>query len=112
MSDPDLETLVAFANELGTAIRPSHRDVFHRAPDVVNKDDGSPVTTLDVGTEDLLRAMIEDRFPDHGILGEERPERNPGAPWRWIMDPIDGTKSFVAGIPLYTLLLALTRDDG
>ncbi|MCA9444240.1 MAG: histidinol phosphate phosphatase, partial [Candidatus Omnitrophica bacterium] len=77
------------------------------------KEDSSPVTIADRKTEEKLRQMISKEFPDHGILGEEFGETNPGAEYRWILDPIDGTKPFVAGVPQYTVLVALEhQDDG
>jgi histidinol phosphatase-like enzyme (inositol monophosphatase family) len=75
--------------------------------DVENKADASPVTIADRETEQFIRAAIRARYPEHGILGEEFGEETPGAPWRWVIDPIDGTQSFIHGVPLYTVLLAL-----
>lgn len=74
------------------------------------KADDTPVTVADRKAEGLIRDAIVDRFPDHGILGEELGEVNPGATWRWLVDPIDGTKSFVRGLPLYGVLIGLERD--
>ena len=74
------------------------------------KGDGTPVTVADRAAETLLRERIEDRFPDHGILGEEFGEKNPGASIRWILDPIDGTKSFVMGVPLYGVLVGIEMN--
>jgi histidinol phosphatase-like enzyme (inositol monophosphatase family) len=74
------------------------------------KSDQTPVTIADRQAEQRLRAIIEARFPDHGILGEEFGETNPGSRFRWILDPIDGTKSFVQGVPLYGVLVGLERD--
>ena len=109
----DLDELAGFAAELADSVGERHREVFHAPPPPEIKDDGTPVTALDVETEDRLRERIVERFPDHGILGEERETRNPGAEWTWIIDPIDGTKSFVAGVPMYTILIGLAhRDDG
>ena len=75
--------------------------------DVETKGDGTPVTIADRQAEALLRRRIEDRFPGHGILGEEEGESGEGAEIRWIVDPIDGTKSFVAGVPLYAVLIGV-----
>lgn len=74
------------------------------------KSDDTPVTVADRKAETLIRAEIEHRYPGHGILGEELGEVNPGASWRWLVDPIDGTKSFVRGVPLYGVLIGLERD--
>ena len=66
-----------------------------------DKSDGSPVTRADREAELYIREQIELRFPGHGVLGEEFPEANPDSPVRWILDPIDGTRSFMRGVPLY-----------
>jgi histidinol phosphatase-like enzyme (inositol monophosphatase family) len=71
------------------------------------KKDGSPVTNIDIAVEKAVRARIEAEFPEHGILGEELPIRNPGAEWMWVIDPIDGTRQFAAGLPNYGSLIAL-----
>jgi len=71
------------------------------------KSDASPVTIADRESERLVRELIEARFPHDGILGEEFGETRPDAVRRWIVDPIDGTRSFVRGVPLYGVLLAL-----
>jgi len=72
------------------------------------KTDDSPVTIADRNAEQLIRSRIEERFPTHAILGEEFGEtQHDNASHRWIVDPIDGTKAFVHGVPLYAVLLAL-----
>src|SRR4029434_3723234 len=73
--------------------------------------DGSPVSVADVNAEQAAREWIEHRFPDDGILGEELPVTNPGAPRRWIIDPIDGTYSFLQTVPLWGTLVALAEGD-
>jgi histidinol-phosphatase len=76
------------------------------------KGDGTPVTEADRAAERLLRERIAERWPDDAITGEEEEDR-PGTSGRtWIIDPIDGTKTFTCGVPLYTNLLALHDDDG
>lgn len=77
-------------------------------PDI--KADSSPVTIADRESERLMRTLIEASYPDHSILGEEEGETRPGATYKWILDPIDGTKSFVRGVPLYAVLVGLERD--
>ncbi|MEN1679398.1 MAG: inositol monophosphatase family protein [Planctomycetota bacterium] len=81
---------------------------------VERKGDGSPVTEADRNAEDLLRRRIGERFPDDAILGEEFPEKPGTSGFCWVLDPIDGTKSFVHGVPLYTTLVAVmeTGPDG
>ena len=71
------------------------------------KGDGSPVTIADREAEELIRQRVEQRFPEHSILGEELGESNPGAPVRWILDPIDATRSFMRGVPLYGVLIGI-----
>jgi histidinol phosphatase-like enzyme (inositol monophosphatase family) len=71
------------------------------------KGDGTPVTEADRAAETLIRSMVSDRYPNHGVLGEEFGEDRPDAPIRWIVDPIDGTKSFMHGVPLYGVLIGV-----
>jgi histidinol phosphatase-like enzyme (inositol monophosphatase family) len=75
-----------------------------------SKADGTVVTVADRRSEERLRSMIEKRFPEHGILGEEFGERKGSSPHVWIIDPIDGTSSFVRGVPLYGVLMGLEID--
>lgn len=77
---------------------------------VETKADDSPVTVADRNAESLLRGMIKDRFPDDGIIGEEHGEEEGSTGRRWIIDPIDGTKAFVAGVPLYGTLIGVEID--
>jgi histidinol phosphatase-like enzyme (inositol monophosphatase family) len=84
---------------------------FRRADlDVQRKADDSPVTVADREAERKLREVISREFPDDGIFGEEFPERPGKSGFRWILDPIDGTKSFVSGVPLYTNLVGVEYD--
>ena len=73
------------------------------------KADDSPVTLADKETEQAIRRLIGRHYPAHGIQGEEFGRSNEGAEWRWIIDPIDGTKSFMTGSPLFGTLIALLR---
>jgi histidinol-phosphatase len=75
------------------------------------KADLTPVTIADRAAEQLARSLIETRFPHDGIIGEEFGESRPGATRRWILDPIDGTRSFVHGVPFYGVLVAV-EDNG
>ncbi|MES2459732.1 MAG: inositol monophosphatase family protein [Armatimonadota bacterium] len=74
-------------------------------PDI--KADNTPVTIADREAESVLRERILRSFPDHTILGEEQGETTGTAPYRWTVDPIDGTKSFIAGVPLYGVLIGV-----
>ncbi len=75
------------------------------------KGDGSPVTAADRDAEQAARAWIADRFPHDGILGEEFGASDGTSGRRWLLDPIDGTKSFVRGVPLWGTLVAVTEGD-
>ncbi len=72
------------------------------------KGDASPVTIADRSVENALRDFIEAQYPDHGIIGEEFGSIRPEARYQWVIDPIDGTRSFIAGYPLFTTLISLT----
>ena len=74
------------------------------------KEDRSPVTIADQKAEEFLRKKISKDFPDHGIIGEEFGEENSSREWVWTIDPIDGTRSFIHGIPLFSTLLALLQN--
>lgn len=82
---------------------------FRSAIAVEWKSDGSPVTIADREAERVAREWIERRFPDDGILGEEQGEARPDAVRRWIVDPIDGTKTFVRGVPLWGTLVGIAE---
>lgn len=84
---------------------------FGRRTPVDMKTDGSPVTVADRHAEEAMRSWIEVNFPGDGILGEELGEVRPKAARRWILDPIDGTASFVAGVPLWGTLVSVVEGD-
>lgn len=79
--------------------------------DVETKPDASPVTVADREAETYIRRRIESRFPHDGIIGEEFGEIRAGAKRRWIIDPIDGTFSYVHGVPLYGVLIGVEQED-
>lgn len=84
---------------------------FQRADLAVErKADDSPVTVADRRAEGLLRERISERFPEDAILGEELPDRPGTSGFRWVLDPIDGTKSFIHGVPLYSNLVGIEFD--
>jgi histidinol-phosphatase len=78
---------------------------FNASPPVELKADRTPVTAADRGAEERLRQRIESAFPTHGIVGEELGVKEGSVPARWILDPIDGTFSFICGVPLYAVLI-------
>jgi histidinol phosphatase-like enzyme (inositol monophosphatase family) len=87
---------------------------WFRSPDlaVEEKGDGTPVTAADRDAERFLRTELATAFPDDGVLGEEEPPTASSSGRRWIIDPIDGTKAFTCGVPLYSNLLALEDQHG
>lgn len=84
---------------------------FKKIPKITYKPDNTPVTKADIEAEQAIRKIITKNFPDHGIIGEEVENTNPKAKYQWVIDPIDGTKSFVRGIKEWGVLLALLEDD-
>jgi histidinol phosphatase-like enzyme (inositol monophosphatase family) len=101
--------LVAFAYRLADAAGEAIRPHFRRLASVETKSDASPVTEADRGSEAAMRALIEATYPEHGIFGEEFGKVRADAAYLWILDPIDGTKSFVSGLPIFGTLIALAR---
>lgn len=85
---------------------------FYRADELVveKKSDASPVTLADRETELFLRKKIAEQFPEDSIFGEEFPSVEGTSSFRWLIDPIDGTKSFIHGVPLYTTLIGLEEN--
>ncbi len=80
----------------------------YRPREVTVKSDATPVTPVDQRVELALRAAIEETFPEHGIIGEEYDDQNDDSDYVWVLDPIDGTMSFIAGLPTFATLIALT----
>lgn len=102
----DIALANALADAAGAAIRPLFRGHFAEE----TKADHSLVTEADRAAEAAMRALIEQSFPDDGIIGEEYGVRNEGAARQWVLDPIDGTQSFVAGRPIFGTLIALCQE--
>lgn len=84
---------------------------FQTAVQAQKKADNSPLTIADQLAEQKIRQLIEAEYPDHAILGEEYGRGQTESRYTWVIDPIDGTKSFVSGVPLYANLLALLDGD-
>jgi histidinol-phosphatase len=85
------------------------RESYGRNPRVRTKQDGSPVTETDVAAEQAIRAIVQDRFPEDGFYGEESAAERMDAERLWLVDPIDGTKSFVRGYPMFSTQIALSH---
>jgi len=102
-TDHFLALAIDLADAAGVAIRP----YFRRPIAVDDKPDLSPVTVADRAAEAAMRQLITARFPEHGIIGEEFGREREEAEFTWVLDPIDGTKSFISGVPLFGTLIAL-----
>lgn len=99
--------LLELARESGAFVTPLYRQAGLA---VDAKADASPVTAADRGAEELMRGRIAQRFPQHGIIGEEFGSERADAEFVWVLDPIDGTKSFITGVPLWGTLIALLHQ--
>ena len=102
----------AFVDQLAAVSGETIRPFFRTALGVENKSRSGgfdPVTAADRAAEAAMRALIKTTFPEHGILGEEFDAERPDAEYVWVLDPIDGTKSFICGMPAWGTLIALTR---
>lgn len=86
------------------------RKHFRQGMDVIHKADESPVTIADHATEDFIRAGLHKAFPDHGIIGEEFDQKHTEGDLQWIIDPIDGTRAFISGMPLFGMLVGLLQQ--
>lgn len=103
-------TLVAFAGELADTARRIALPHFRAGLAIEQKGDASPVTLADQQAEAEIRSLIETRYPDHGVFGEEHGAHGIDRRHVWVIDPIDGTRSFIAGVPLWGTLIALLED--
>jgi inositol-phosphate phosphatase/L-galactose 1-phosphate phosphatase/histidinol-phosphatase len=101
--------IIAFAHTLADAAGEIVRHYFRKPITTETKSDASPVTEADREVETAIRKMIEAHLPEHGIFGEEHGRTNQQSPWQWVIDPIDGTRAFIAGYPLFTTLIALAH---
>ncbi len=106
----DLLSFFPILSELSMKAGAIIRRHYNSPIEVELKADHSPVTKADREVEIFLRESLEKRFPDFSILGEEFGETNKSSAYRWIIDPIDGTKSFVLKTPLFGTMIALERD--
>ncbi|MDQ7249463.1 histidinol-phosphatase [Dongia sedimenti] len=111
MSDPESvpSAFVDLACRLTEVSRPILRRYYRKKLDIIDKADESPVTKADRECEAALREAIVAAFPEHGIIGEEFGAERADAEYVWVLDPLDGTRSFITGRPLFGTLIALTR---
>ena len=113
MSGTGPEQILPFAERLADASGEVIRRYFRVSPSELgleSKSDDTPVTVADRSAEEVMRTMIEAEFPDHGIYGEEYGFVRTDAEYAWTLDPIDGTKSFVTGMPIFGTLISLMRN--
>ncbi len=110
LDDEGLADLVAFAEGLADAAAEATLRHFRRLESVEDKAGGhgyDPVTAADREAETVIRQRIKAAYPDHGILGEEHGRETGSSAYTWVIDPIDGTRSFITGVPLWGTLIAL-----
>ncbi|MEO0608396.1 MAG: histidinol-phosphatase [Pseudomonadota bacterium] len=105
----------AIAITMANAARDATLPHFRHLKSIENKKQGAefdPVTEADKAAERAMRAVLQDLRPDDGVFGEEYGRTDGSTGWTWIIDPIDGTRAFVAGLPVWTTLIGLVNADG
>ncbi|HTX48824.1 MAG TPA: histidinol-phosphatase [Caulobacteraceae bacterium] len=111
---PDADALDRFLLELNRASGAVILPLFRGAHGIENKKSGTggydPVTAADKGAEAEIRRLIALHYPHHGVIGEEYGEDRPDSEFVWVLDPVDGTRAFVAGLPVWTTLIALRHQ--
>ena len=108
-----LDAFDAFLIDLNRASAEVILPLFRAEHGLENKagpGDFDPVTQADKGAEAAIRKLIAQKFPDHGVIGEEYGEDRPDAEFVWVLDPIDGTRAFIAGLPVWTTLIGLRHQ--
>lgn len=112
VSPEDLKNYAAFAHRLADAARGETLPRFRSGAAVTDKAGAQfdPVTDADREAERVIADRVERTHPDHGVIGEEFGARRGAAPYRWIVDPVDGTRAFVCGAPTWTTLIALEYE--
>ena len=113
LSEIRLQSLEDLALDLARVAGATILPLFRADHGLENKAGGGafdPVTAADKGAEAAIRQALKARFPEHGVIGEEYGQDRPDAEFVWVLDPIDGTRAFVAGLPLWTTLIALRHQ--
>jgi len=109
---PSLKTIELFATDVLKSSGKIARKYFRNSAQYEIKKDGSIVTIADKKIEQFIRKAIGEKFPRHSIMGEEfKDKKSAGSPYKWVIDPIDGTSSFKAGRPIFGIMLALMKND-
>jgi histidinol phosphatase-like enzyme (inositol monophosphatase family) len=109
MTDIRSDAFVALAGQLADAARGVLLRYFRQPLGIIDKADESPVTIADREAETRMREIIAKAFPDHGVVGEEHGPDGADAEYVWVLDPVDGTKAFLSGVPVFGTLIALTQ---
>ncbi len=109
MTEPCPPELIALGERLADAAGKILMRYFRQPLGIIDKADESPVTDADRLAESAMRALIADAAPDHGVVGEEHGQDRKSADFVWVLDPIDGTKAFISGVPVFGTLIALLR---
>ncbi len=107
LNQKQIEPFLAFAHQLADEIGDIHRKYYRQPVSTDYKEDSSPVTQVDRESEAWFRERLMKQFPEHAFRGEESPPHQPDAEFVWIIDPVDGTKYFITGHPVFALLLGL-----
>src|ERR1700761_4387803 len=108
-----VDELDAFLLELNGAAAGAILPLFRADHGLIDKGGAKgfdPVTEADKGAERAIRALISQRYPDHGVIGEEYGEDRPDAEFVWVLDPVDGTRAFISGLPVWTTLIGLRHN--
>ena len=106
----DLQIYLDIANQIADKAKEISMAYFRNDFSVSIKDDFTPVTLIDQKIESFARKLIQSKFPDCGIIGEEEDNFQVGSDDIWVIDPIDGTKAFVSGIPMFTTMIGVLRS--
>jgi len=109
MTEKCSDAFVDLGGQLADAAREVVMRYFRQPLGIIDKADESPVTIADREAETRMREIIARAFPDHGVVGEEHGSERVDAEYVWVLDPVDGTKAFLSGVPLFGTLIALTR---
>ena len=107
----NINEFVNFANLLSDLASKTSMHYFRKKLEIENKKDESPVTIADKKTEEIIRDKIRNTYPDHGILGEEYENEKLDSEYIWVIDPIDGTRSYIAGHKDFGNLIALLQNN-
>ena len=107
----NINEFVSFANSLADSASKTSMQYFRKKLNIENKIDESPVTIADKETEEIIRDNIRKKFPNHGILGEEYEDENLESEYVWVIDPIDGTRSYIAGHKDFGNLISLLHNN-